>query len=360
MFTLKSLKLIPALLGLAMLVIVGCNSDGSSDSSTITSVVDKLIDTASAKIADKVVGPAFTEAIFAQAIDSGSQAAVESENEFQSTEFSDFLITDDKLYALFDGGLVVHDLASGDNVVVRTDEALEAIVLHQGDIYVGGKYLYQLNLYSLVRQEGDYTGGITALYSYDHLLMIGTESALYSSSVFGREKLADDITVTALVGDRTGLWVGTDGDGLYRWDGTDFKQRYLVRDSSLFDNVNTLDFKHNHLYVGSTKGLHIYDGGRWQNLSIEDGLPTDNVTSIDASAWVVYVGTDRGVVSFFNNEFSPVNRLEAVRVNKLVRNQRKSFVATADSGVLVNSRAVIKTLIEPVGDEPSTMLTLTQ
>ena len=360
MFKLKSLRLVPALLGLAMLVIIGCNSDGSSDSSTITNVVDKLIDTASAKIADKVVGAAFTEATFAQATDSGSQASAKSENEFQSTEFSDFLITDDKLYALFDGGLVVHDLTSGNNVVVSTDEALEAIVLHQGEIYVGGKYLYRLNLYSLVKQEGEYIGGIRALYSYDHLLMIGTESALYSSSVFGREKLAEDITVTALAGDRDGLWVGTDGDGLYRWDGTDFKRRYLIRDSSLFDNVNTLDFKHDHLYVGSTKGLHIYDGGRWQNLSTEDGLPTDNVTSIDASAWVIYIGTDKGVVSFFNNEFSPVNRLEDVRVNKIIRNRRKSFVATSSSGVLVNSRSLLKTLIEPVSDEPSTMLTLTQ
>lgn len=140
------------------------------------------------------------------------------------------------------------------------------------------------------------------------------------------------------------IWVGTVGDGLYRWDGADFRRRYLLRDSALFDNVNSLDFKHNHLYVGSTNGLHIYDGGRWLNLTVDDGLSTDNVTSIDASEWVIFVRTDMGVVSFFNNEFSPVKRLADVSVAKIVRNDHKTYVATQSSGVLVNFRSVLKTL----------------
>lgn len=342
---------------LALVVVIGCGSD---DSTGKNSPVDKLIDTASAKIADKVVDAAFADATKAQNSDSVTAENVVLTSQFDGGAFTDILLTDDKLYALFDGGLVVHDRASGENVVVNTDDRLTSIVEHQGEIYVGGKYLYTLNKYSLDRQEAEFEGGINAMYSYDHLLMIGTSTALYSESVFGLEKLADGVAVSALTADRDGLWIGTSGDGLYRWDGTDMKQRYLLRDTTLFDFVNTLDFKHNHLYVGTPNGLHIFDGGRWQNLAIEDGLPSDNVTSIDASDWTVYIGTDRGVVSFFDNELKPVERLENVNVAEIIRNRQKCYVASVGDGVLLNSRTVQKELIAPIDSETTGTLTYAQ
>ena len=342
---------------LALVVVIGCGSD---DSTGKNGPVDKLIDTASAKIADKVVEAAFAKTGPNQFTDTSRSEVVANNGSFDNDSFTDILLTDDKLYALFDGGLVVHDRASGDNVIVHTDDPLTAIVKHQGEIYVGGKYLYTLNQYSLDRQEGEFEGVINALYSYDHLLMIGTATTLYSESVFGLEKLADNVAVTALAADRDGLWIGTAGDGLYRWDGNKRKERYLLRDTTLFDYVNTLDFKHDHLYVGTPNGLHIFDGGRWQNLSTDDGLPSNNVTSIDASDWTVYVGTDNGVVSFFENELKPVERLEHVKVAQIVRSRQKSYVASVGDGVLVNTRSVKKELIAPIDPQATATLTYAQ
>lgn len=341
----------------AVALVIGCSAD---DNAARKSPVDKSIDTASAKIADKVVEAAFAGTSVSQTSDSNAAGQAALGDQSDRLAFTDILLASDKLYALFDGGLVVHDRQTEENVVVNTTDPLSAIAMHRGEIYVGGKYLYKLNLYSLDRQEGDFVGGIRALYSYDHLLMIGTEDGLYSLSVFGRQELADGITVTSLAADPTGLWVGTDGDGLYRWDGEGLKKRYLLRDSTLFDNIHTLDYQHNHLYVGTDKGLHIFDGGRWQNLSVDDGLPSNNVTSIDASDWVVFVGTDQGVVSVFDNEFTPVERLKDVNVAKLVRAGRRCFVASVGSGVVVTSDKLRKELIPPVLTQPSGTLTYAQ
>jgi len=120
----------------------------------------------------------------------------------------------------------------------------------------------------------------------------------------------DDVSVTAMVSDGAGMWIVIDGQGLYRWDGDMFRKRYLLRDTSIFDNVYALDFNHDHLYVGAATGFFIFNGGRWEHRTIDNGLPSDDVRTIDASSWIVYVGTGEGVVSYFEKNIIPIKKLE--------------------------------------------------
>lgn len=274
------------------------------------------------------------------------------------SQITDLLLVEPKLYAVFDGGVIVYDFPSKSHFLVTVDDKLEAVASHEQNVYVGGQHLYRLNDSTLERLDDEFEGGITALYSYGHRLMVGTESGLYSRSIFGRELLLDDAGVTAMTTDEGGLWVGTNGQGLFRWDGENFRKRYLLRDSTMFDTVFTLDFKHQHLYVGSVNGLHVYDGGRWETFTAQNGLPSNNVFTIDASAWVVYIGTDSGVVSYYNGDFMPIKKLEDKKVNVIRRRDRKLIVATDYEGILMKSRNVLKTLVEPIADTNINILSL--
>ncbi len=324
-----------ALVGL----ITACGSDKKSDKSK--GVVDQMVDTVSATVASN----------FQQAQKTTPEVASENkpnDNEGLVRHVSDISIYNDKAYATYDGGVAVYDFISGTDKVVREDQPFEAVLMHEGKLYVGGNDLYTLDdSLELQKTDSELEGPVTALCEFGPRLVIGTSNGLYAEGVSGREKLMDDVSVTALASDDGALWIGTDGQGLYRWDGNEFSRRYLLRDTSIFDTVRTLAYNHNHLYVGSSNGLHVFDGGKWTTLTVGEGLPSNCVTSIDASDWVVYVATDQGVVSYFNDELLPVAKLEDKPVNVIRRYKNKLIAGTEYEGVLLKSRASLKTVVQP-------------
>jgi len=342
-------------LGLLALTVltVGCTSDNNQPKSSLVK-----------EVADSV-GSVFVQSVLESALVQNAAVVdtVTGENSGKTiTDIADMIIVEPNMYAVFDGGVIVYDFLNKSQEIIRVDDKLEAIILHDEKIYVGGSNLYTLsdNEAALIKVTDEFAGIITGLYSYDHRLMVGTTNGLYSTGIFGKELLYDDIAVSAMAADEGGLWVGTDGQGLYRWNGEEFKKRYLLRDTTMFDNVNTLDFRHNHLYVGTVNGLHIYDGGSWENLSIEDGLPSDNVRSIDASGWVIYIATDAGVISYFNGDFMPVNKLDDKNVS-VVKYRKKRIVAATDfDGILYKSGNLLKTIVAPTGAQDATFTSLAQ
>ncbi|MEW6049709.1 MAG: hypothetical protein AB1644_01410 [Candidatus Zixiibacteriota bacterium] len=259
----------------------------------------------------------------------------------------DVLVIDSTAYSVYDGGLVVTDLASGLSRTIHTEEPLFAVAKHNDQLYAGGTHLYRLVDSSLVPLETQFQGSISALCDYGAVLMIGTENGLYSRTLLGDVQLMGDVWVTALEADNDGLWVGTDGDGLYRWDGQTFAKRYLIRDSSLFDYVNCIEYSRGHLYVGTSTGLYIHDGGKWQTLTCDNGLPSNTVTTVDASGWIVYVGTDEGLVTWFNDQFKPVGKLESVSVASVRSSSFGVLVATEGDGLYQKSGAAVKMLFGP-------------
>jgi ligand-binding sensor domain-containing protein len=270
----------------------------------------------------------------------------------------DFVLVEPKLYALFDGGIAIYDFEKKSHEIIRSDESLNALEAHEGKIYAGGEQLYTLENAILTPVEYEVPNLITELYSYGYRLMVGTENGLYAKSIFGPETYADDLPITAMVADNDGLWVGTKGQGLFRWNGEELQKRYLVRDTSLFDTVNTLAYNHDHVYVGTVNGLHVYNGGSWKNLSTADGLPSNNVTTIDASQWVVYAGTDNGVFSYFSDEVTPIDKLENRAVNSIRVRGRQLVAATDYDGILLKSHRTVKTLVQPVADSSVNILSL--
>ena len=332
---------------------VGCSSETEGQSeSFVNKVIDTLTTTVSAEFANAVIEHNDNK----QVKELSEEVNIEPADNVP--HFSDFIINGNMIYAVTNNSFVTYDMKAKTEHRYPVEGILNAVVFHDGSVYAGGKSLYKLNDTSLEFVDSEFDGEITTMYSYGYQLMIGTEDGLYSRSIFSKDKIMDDMTISAITADQSGLWVGTLGEGLYRWDGEDYKKRYLNRDTCLFDFVNTVDFQHNHLYLGCDNGFYIYDGGSWKTLTTEDGLPDDNIRTIDASDWVVYVGSDKGVVSYFNDEISPVNKLEDTQVNVLKVKGRKLLAATEYDGIIVKRGNDVKTLIPSIAVEKMNLLSL--
>lgn len=347
------------ILALAALLIgiglIGCSADETKNESkhVIAEVLDSVTESISEEIANAVVGSSENQESDGEEL--VAQDAAKNEN-LQS--FSDFIIQNGKIYAVGDNALLVYDIKKKTQQKHAVEGELNTVVRHDGLIYVGGDQLYKLNDTILEFVDSEFDGTINELYSYGYQLMIGTADGLYRRGIFGKDKLMDDITVSAITEDNSGLWIGSLGEGLYRWDGENFKKRFLKRDTSLFDFVNTIDFKHSHLYVGCDNGMYVYNGGKWKTLTTDDGLPANNVRAIDATDWTVYIGTDKGVVGYFEEQLTPVNKLENLQVNALKVRGRKLLAATEYEGIIEKNGNLLKTLIHPIQLENLQILSL--
>ncbi len=327
-----------ALSAVALVGMIGCSKQADQD--TLTTAVPNMDSIAQqvAAVASKDLGP---KRVMLD-IPADTSTAVAS-------TIYDLAVNDSLVVVALDNGVLTYDLNVGTHSTIDAGKPLTAAVWHEGIAYAGGDRLYRLEGSSLVVADETLSEPVTSLYSYGSLLMIGTEHGLYAKSAIGTTPLMEGVFVTSMIADNSGLWVGTDGEGLYRWDGNSFTKRYLVRDSSLFDYVNCLDYGHGYLYLGTDSGLYVFDGGRWQTLTVANGLPSDNITALDASAWVVYIGTEAGITSYFNNEFKPVKSLENHCATVLRQSSKGLLVGTDTEGLLLRSGSAIRTLVAPKG-----------
>ena len=255
--------------------------------------------------------------------------------------FNDLHASGDTLYAAYDKALVIYDLKSGEYTRATVDDNLWTIAAHNDTVYVGGDNLYRLIGSELQIVEIEISGQINELLSYGPSLMIGADSGLYAYTLEETVQLFHGLDVTSLVSDGANLWVGTNGDGLYRWDGDVFQKRFLSRDSTLFDNVSALAYGHDHLYLGTDNGMFVYDGGRWETVSVEQGMPSDEIVSINADGWVVYVGTAGGAVGWYQQKVTPVKHLDEKIVTAICRSGDRVIAGTLYDGLAIkNGRAV--------------------
>lgn len=117
------------------------------------------------------------------------------------------------------------------------------------------------------------------------------------------------VEIAAIAEDRNGtLWVGTIGEGLYRFEHERFTS-VTARDGPV-----SLRWIHEdpdgQIRLGTTgSGLVQLKVGRFQACSTMDGLPNDNVRPIheDASG-VIWIGTDAGLAQFKNGTFTAYRR----------------------------------------------------
>jgi len=207
--------------------------------------------------------------------------------------------------------------------------------------YVGGDGLYLLDEnYSLLADQIDLGRRVYALTEFGEGILVGGDEGLwYHRDLPGDETVPQDtllkegIIVTALAEDRGGLWVGTYGDGLYRFDGQSWNRRYLERDTSMFDFVTALEYNYPNLWVGTEHTLFRYDGGKWAQMFVADSSETYNVTCVMTTPAATYIGLADGLLRYSDNTLVRNAEYDGMEVVGLCRSDKGVLVATRNDGI---------------------------
>ncbi len=93
------------------------------------------------------------------------------------------------------------------------------------------------------------------------------------------------------------IWAGTWGGGVSRFDGERWRN-FSVRDGLAGDIVFAIaESGDGALWFGTDRGLSRYDGSRWQRFGVDEGLPAPSVYAVAvAPNGEVWAGTRGGVV----------------------------------------------------------------
>ncbi|MFL5753300.1 MAG: two-component regulator propeller domain-containing protein, partial [Bacteroidia bacterium] len=113
------------------------------------------------------------------------------------------------------------------------------------------------------------------------------------------------------------IWMGTQGGGVSRFNGTEFKN-YTKNDGLIGNDVLSICEDNNHnIWIGTTEGLCRYDGKSFVNYSEKDGFGTTNVYSImqDSKGNIWFATFDLGVKVWRDNKFVTYDTLSGLPTN---------------------------------------------
>lgn len=286
------------------------------------------------------------------------------------TEVRDIHITADRVWVATSDGLIQTDCNGTYYRVIDTAEGLEPksiteiVDLPGRTLFAADHECYEyLGPDVFRRVELPLVPPITFCHAFDSLSYIaGYENGVFKYTPESPELLKDDILVTALAFGSNGLWVGTEGDGLWRLDGDKWQRRFMHPDTGAFDFVTALAYRWPHLLVGTPDGVYRYDGGKWEMYYGQDStFPGGQVTALAFADHRWYIGTtEHGLWTLLNSTFAPVEELvgSAITCIKVFRDD--VYVGTEDAGVYVRRAGQWRQLYQTDGKSeiPRTLLTL--
>jgi ligand-binding sensor domain-containing protein len=145
-----------------------------------------------------------------------------------------------------------------------------------------------------------------------------------------------DIKVIAC-DDRGDMWIGTDGDGLFRI--SDGKiTAFRTRDGLANNQVRAiLSDRQGALWVGTTDGLSRYQDGKFTNFTTSDGLSNTRVMSLcEDTNGVLWVGTRGGLSRYQDGHFFNIGETDGLPNNyifNVLDDGQGNFWLSSGSGV---------------------------
>ena len=117
--------------------------------------------------------------------------------------------------------------------------------------------------------------------------------------------LSQDVRIVQPISD-TSAWFGTAG-GANAYDDPNW-QSYTEADGLAGADVRALAVdSQSRNWIGSTTGLSIWTGNGFFNLTTENGLPSDNISTLLSVDDLVWIGTDTGLLRFQDNQLQVFN-----------------------------------------------------
>lgn len=220
-----------------------------------------------------------------------------------------------------------------------TDSEVGAILPYDGKLLVGTNMgLSQIDKSGNITQiDFGYETPVTALAESDGTLLIGTKlNGLIAYWNGSSSQLLDILDISSVISAGDHIWVATYGNGLYSFDGMEWKQRFLIRDTTAFDYVTDLGYRFNRLYAGTDYGLWVFDGGKWKLYDDQSGLYACNITAVDFLGWKIIAGTSGwGIYEIFEDVVNAKDWSEGLEITSLASNENILVVGTPDQGIYI-------------------------
>ena len=208
--------------------------------------------------------------------------------------------------SLFDGAVVRHFSAQdgiiGGHVqaIVPNNDGFLLAVHGAGVFDFDGTRIekLELNLLSL---------NILSLAKSGETLFVGTSEGAFAvaSGNGGRiplPNLLPEPKVTAIARRGSELWVGTFESGCAVRSGIAFLPIGVERGLPS-NRINAMVEVGNALFVGTDRGLAIFNGSTWRTLTREDGLNADFIISLAICEKDLFIGTPRGMTQYNGYDF---------------------------------------------------------
>lgn len=237
-----------------------------------------------------------------------------SHDNYFGPQVTTVLVDDGRLVIGTDDGLYMTPLVKSKQIPPETISpekrdlpgvtCLNAILPLGEDRYIGGNGLYKFDSCYEANLAAYYPGEtVNVIMEYGDGLLVGTDHGLWfhcnNPSVEGGctdAFIKSGIIVTALAKDHNGLWVGTYGDGLFFFDGRNWQERYLRRDTFALAFINAMEYSYPNLWVGTDEGIFRYNGGKWSQMYVSDSSETYAVNTILTTNAATYIGTEGGLL----------------------------------------------------------------
>ncbi len=166
-------------------------------------------------------------------------------------------------------------------------------------------------------------------------LWVGTETTglhVLRHQSFRTLPAFSDHIVTAITQTGDTMWIGTNGDGLYRQQAGK-TQQLSTHDGLISDVILSLaPGAHNSLWTGTPDGLNHIEAGKIATYTSADGLPDDFIRSLLADAdGSVWIGTRRGLAHLQNDKvttYTRANGLQSDLIGALVKINNDLWIAT--------------------------------
>ncbi len=286
------------------------------------------------------------------------------------TAVLDIYIEDNRVWVATPDGLIQTDRNGTFYRLIDSAEGLdprmitEIVRLPGRTLFAAGREFYEyLGPDVFRRVELPLVPPITYCHAFDSLsYLAGYEDGVFQYTPDFPVLLKDDILVTSLAFGPDGLWVGTDGDGLWRYDGEKWQQRFLRSDTGAFDYVTALSYHWPHLMVGTPDGVYRFDGGKWEtHVGRDSTFPGGYVTDLAFANHRWYIGTsDHGLWILLGSTFIPVDELAETAVTRIKVFRKDVYIGTQNSGVYVRRAGHWRQLYQTddVPEIPPQLLTL--
>ena len=151
------------------------------------------------------------------------------------------------------------------------------------------------------------------------LFFTETASAqLYNFKAYAtKHGLAGSIVIAIYQSSQGYIWIGTQGGGVSRFDGKEFKN-FTKKDGLISNDITTIcEDVHHNIWIGTTEGLSKFDGKTFTNFTDKQGIGATTVYSIiSASNGDLWMATfDQGIKIFRDNKFITIDTTSGLPTN---------------------------------------------